>query len=272
MAELKTKVPYFHPNLSWKIKAYLEVIFLRSKIMSARTIKALLLVCFLILAGICMWGCDGPYKPVDWPVITQDERLSTPATSSPTATVEKNSMPAGENLVKLTKEENNPASEAEVRQAAEMFYSAMNSMFAGDAGPMNDVWSHASDVTNVGTSGSTQNMQVGWSAVSATFEQQAQVKSDTKVTARDLVVDIKGNLAYTECFEQWEQKSDEQGKTSAAEHHASNVFRYEGGRWKVVHHHTDAAQVLKEVPGEQGNEDSTIKINPLEKAEPKDVP
>ena len=266
------QVPYFHPNLSWKIKAYLEVIFLRSKIMAARTIKALLLVCFLILAGICMWGCDGPYKPVDWPVITQDEGLSTLATNSPTVTVEKNSMPAGENLVKLTKEGNNPASEAEVRQAAEMFYSAMNSMFAGDAGPMNDVWSHASDVTNVGISESAQNMQVGWSAVSAAFERQAQAKSGTKVTARDLVVDIKGNLAYTECFEQWEQKSDEQGKTSAAEHHASNVFRYEGGRWKAVHHHTDAAQVLKEVPGEQENKDSTIKINPLEKAEPKDVP
>jgi ketosteroid isomerase-like protein len=235
--------------------------------MSARTIKALLLGCFLILAGICMWGCDGPYKPVDWPAITQDERLSTPATNSPTATVEKKSMSTGENLVKLTKEENNPASEAEVRQAAEMFYSAMNSMFAGDAGPMNDVWSHAPDVTNVGISGSAQNMQVGWSAVSTAFEQQAQAKSGTKVTARDLVVDIKGNLAYTECFEQWEQ-----GGTGAAEHHASSVFRYEGGRWKVVHHHTDAAQVLKEVPGEQENEDSTIKINPLEKAEQKNIP
>ena len=237
--------------------------------MSARTIKALLLVCFLILAGICMWGCDGPYKPVDWPAIAQDERLSTPATSQPTANVEKNSMSAGE---KLTKEENYPASEADIRQAAEMFYSAMNSMFAGDAGPMNDVWSHAPDVTNVGISESAQNMQVGWSAVSAAFERQAQAKSGTKVTARDLVVDIKGNLAYTECFEQWEQKSDEQNKTGAAEHHASSVFRYEDGRWKVVHHHTDAAQVLKEVPGEQENEDSTIKINPLEKAEPKDVP
>jgi ketosteroid isomerase-like protein len=240
--------------------------------MSARTIKALLLVCFLILAWICMWGCDGPYKSVDWPAITQDEGLSTPAMSSPNATVEKNNMPAGENMVKLTKEGSNPASEADVRQAAETFYSAMNSMFAGDAGPMNDVWSHAPDVTNVGISGSAQNMQVGWSAVSAAFERQAQAKSGTKVAASGLVVDIKGNLAYTECFEQWEQKSDEQGKTGAEEHHASSVFRYEDGRWKVVHHHTDAAQVLKEVPSEQENEDSTIKINPLEKAEPKDVP
>jgi len=31
MAELKTKVPYFHPNLSWKIKAYLEVIFFKEQ-------------------------------------------------------------------------------------------------------------------------------------------------------------------------------------------------------------------------------------------------
>jgi ketosteroid isomerase-like protein len=240
--------------------------------MSARTIKALLLGYLLVVLSVGILGCDVPYKPVDWPAITQGERLSTPATNSPTATVEKKSMPADENMVKLTKEESNPASEADVRQAAQMFYSAMNSMFAGDAGPMNEVWSHASDVTNVGISESAQNMQVGWSAVSAAFERQAQAKSGTKVTARDLVVDIKGNLAYTECFEQWEQKNDEQGRTDAAEHHASSVFRYEGGRWKMVHHHTDAAQVLKEVPSEQENDDSTIKINPLEKAEPKNVP
>ncbi len=231
--------------------------------MSAKTIKALLLVCFLILAGICMCGCDVPYKPVDWPAITQDEQFNTPAKAS----VEKKSIPSDANLVKLTKKENNPAAEADVRQAAEAFYSAMNSMFAGDAGAMNNVWSHAPDITNVGLSGASQSMQVGWGAVNAAFEQQAQGKSGTKITFRDLMVDIKGNLAYTECFEQWEQK----GEAGTVEHHASSVFRYEDGCWKVVHHHTDAAQVLKEVAGEQ---ETTIKVNPLEKAkpEPNNVP
>jgi len=34
-----------------------------------------------------------------------------------------------------------------VRDAAAKFYSALNVMFKGDAGPMKDVWSHAADVT-----------------------------------------------------------------------------------------------------------------------------
>ena len=33
--------------------------------------------------------------------------------------------------------------EQAVRDAAAKFYSALNVMFSGDAGPMKDVWSHA---------------------------------------------------------------------------------------------------------------------------------
>jgi len=43
--------------------------------------------------------------------------------------------------------------EQAVREAAAKFYSALNVMFSGDAGPMKDVWSHAADVTYMGPGG-----------------------------------------------------------------------------------------------------------------------
>ena len=52
--------------------------------------------------------------------------------------------------------------ESEVREASNQFYAALNSMFRGQMALMHEVWSHASDVTNMGPFG---GRQVGWEAV-----------------------------------------------------------------------------------------------------------
>ena len=59
------------------------------------------------------------------------------------------------------------AQEKAVIAAQERFYTALNALFGGDAGPMEDVWSHADDVTYMGPGG---GMQVGWPAVSANWK------------------------------------------------------------------------------------------------------
>ena len=44
-----------------------------------------------------------------------------------------------------------PADETKgVEQATQQFYAGLNAMFTGDAGPMQEVWSHADDVTYMG--------------------------------------------------------------------------------------------------------------------------
>ena len=46
-----------------------------------------------------------------------------------------------------------PKAEQEVREAVAQFYVALNVLFTGEMKPMNDVWSHADDVTYMGPAG-----------------------------------------------------------------------------------------------------------------------
>ena len=62
----------------------------------------------------------------------------------------------------------------EVRQASEQFYAALNSTLDGDSGPMEEIWSHGSDVSAMHPPG---GRMVGWEEVGASWEQAAQAFS-----------------------------------------------------------------------------------------------
>ncbi|MHC4799617.1 MAG: Cif family virulence factor, partial [Planctomycetota bacterium] len=64
------------------------------------------------------------------------------------------------------------AAEEEVRKASEQFYTALNRMVNGDAGPLADIWSHSTAVTTMHPIG---GREVGWDAVRGSFEQVAQL-------------------------------------------------------------------------------------------------
>jgi hypothetical protein len=51
------------------------------------------------------------------------------------------------------------SAEDEVRKASEQFYSALNRMLNGDAGPLADIWSHSASVTTLHPLG---GREVGW--------------------------------------------------------------------------------------------------------------
>ncbi|HEV8711480.1 MAG TPA: nuclear transport factor 2 family protein [Candidatus Binatia bacterium] len=131
--------------------------------------------------------------------------------------------------------------EEEVRQAADAFYAALNRMFTGDMGPMSEIWSHASDVTDMGPFG---GRLVGWEKVGAEFEREAKMKLGGKVEARDVVVRVGGDLGYTLCVEHGENMSAD-GKPVTVDHRATNIFRREAGKWKLIHHHTDISEALQ---------------------------
>jgi hypothetical protein len=54
------------------------------------------------------------------------------------------------------------AIENDVRGASEKFYSALNRMLNGDAGPLGDIWSHSATVTTMHPIG---GREVGWDQV-----------------------------------------------------------------------------------------------------------
>ncbi|HEY5705725.1 MAG TPA: nuclear transport factor 2 family protein [Terrimicrobiaceae bacterium] len=133
------------------------------------------------------------------------------------------------------------AEEKAVRKSVKQFYAALNVMFTGDLGPMKEVWSHASDVTYTGPGG---GFRIGWAQVLADWEAQAAMKLGGKVEPADLHVVVGKELAIVQNFEKGENTNVE-GKTQRVSIRATNLFRKEDGKWKMIGHHTDLLPYLK---------------------------
>lgn len=140
--------------------------------------------------------------------------------------------------------------EEAVREAAAQFYTALNTLFAGDVEPMKAVWSHAEDVTYMGPMG---GFQVGWSAVEEIWDDQAALKLGGKVEAVDMKITVGQDLAITHNYENGENEGPD-GEALSVSIRATNIFRKEGDEWKMVGHHTDLLPHLYDEL-EEGNEE-----------------
>lgn len=128
-----------------------------------------------------------------------------------------------------------------VSEAVKQFYSALNAMFKGDLEPMKEAWSHKDDVTYMGPGG---GFRVGWAQVLADWEAQAAMKLGGEVKPRDMQITVGRDLAIVSNYEIGENVSPE-GKTSKVEIRATNLFRKEDGKWKMIGHHTDTLPFLQ---------------------------
>jgi ketosteroid isomerase-like protein len=127
-----------------------------------------------------------------------------------------------------------------VKDAAAAFYAALDALFIGDATPMREVWSHADDVTYMGPDG---GFDVGWDEVEAMWDKQAALKLGGKVRPTDMRITIGHDLAVTHNFEKGENTNTGSGTVSVSIR-ATNLFRKEGGSWKMIGHHTDLLPFL----------------------------
>lgn len=131
--------------------------------------------------------------------------------------------------------------EKAVEEAVTGFYAALNDVFKGDVGPMKKVWSHANDVTYMGPTG---GFEVGWNQVLADWEKQANMKLGGKVEPEDMRITIGQDIAVTNNYEKGENTNVE-GQSGKVSIRATNVFRKEHGKWKMIGHHTDLLPFLK---------------------------
>ena len=127
-----------------------------------------------------------------------------------------------------------------VTDAAAQFYRALNALFTGELGPMVEVWSHAKDVTYMGPAG---DFRVGWDQVLTSWKEQAAMKLGGTVKPENMHVAVGHDLAVTHNVETGQNVKD--GKTLKVSIRATNVFRKEGGKWKMIGHHTDLLPHLK---------------------------
>ncbi len=137
----------------------------------------------------------------------------------------------------LAAEDDNQA----VMNAVTQFYAALNKLFTGDLDQMKEVWSHADDVTYMGPDG---GFQVGWDQVLKDLETQAAMKLGGKVEATGIRITAGQDVAVTHNYEQGEN-TNASGKTQKVSIRATSVFRKEGGKWKMIGHHTDLLPYLQ---------------------------
>src|ERR671912_441978 len=138
------------------------------------------------------------------------------------------------------------AAEDEVRQASEQFYAALNSTLdGGDSGPMEQIWSHGSDVSAMHPPG---GRILGWEEVRDSWEQAAQAFFGGQVTLDEMVVvPITEDVVYTLGTEHGQGRIGEE--TVGIDHRVTNIYRREADGWKIVHHHTDFSKEVAEALG-----------------------
>ena len=133
-----------------------------------------------------------------------------------------------------------PADEKAVGEAVTQFYSALNVLFTGDVAPIKEVWSHADDVTYMGPGG---GLQKGWTDVLANWESQAAMKLGGQVKPEKMHITVGKEIAMTSNYEIGENTGSD-GKPQQVSIRATNVFRKENGKWKMIGHHTDLLPYL----------------------------
>ena len=118
--------------------------------------------------------------------------------------------------------------------AQEAFYDALDAVFAGDPAPMRAIWSHADDVTQMGPMG---DLIVGWAPIEAGWVAQAKIMEGGTVRPLDVRLFVSGDLGAAMGLERGHVVIG--GTTSGVAGRSTNLFRREGGVWRMIGHHVD---------------------------------
>ena len=134
------------------------------------------------------------------------------------------------------------SSEQEVQSASKQFYSALNQLMKGNVGPMAEVWSHSADVSAMHPAGPRAD---GWDNVKGSWAMLAGVAQGGEVSLNDQRIMVSGELACEVGVEKG--KANLAGHPLVFDHRVTNVYRREGGKWKLAHHHADRSEAMEEV-------------------------
>ena len=135
------------------------------------------------------------------------------------------------------------AAEDEVRQASARFYAALNRGLNGDMSALGATWAHGGDVTAMHPMGARVE---GWEQVRSSFEQAGSLASGGQVRLRDQLIRAGTDLAYEVGLEEGEATMAGE-RIAFSGQRVTNVYRREGGEWKMVHHHTDPSPAMNDL-------------------------
>ena len=127
----------------------------------------------------------------------------------------------------------------EIEAADDAFFAALRSMFSGDIAPMEALWSHADDVIYLGPI--PDLFHIGWRVTDSDWSGQAQAHlgGDIRVIERHIVAGAE--IATTHHVA---EASGQGPDATSVRMRGTNVFRLEGGEWKMIAHHSDPLPYL----------------------------
>ncbi len=137
----------------------------------------------------------------------------------------------------------NPLNMDDLIKANNRLYDGLNTLFAGNVEPLNNLWSHSDSITYMGPFGGRLK---GWSDVNEEFTKVAEMKLGGKIICTYVSVFAGTDMGYVSCVEEGENMGPN-GKPVSVSHRATNIFHIENGTWRLVHHHTDISSQLEEV-------------------------
>jgi ketosteroid isomerase-like protein len=127
--------------------------------------------------------------------------------------------------------------ENEIRRATTHFYEALNTALQGNFEPLSAIWSHSPDVSDFSADGGEE---FGWNAIHDHIRNVARLYPSGNIHGENVRVVGDGNIAYSVVTETGQMRSPD-GAMVKFSQRATNIFRREGGAWKLVHHHADGS-------------------------------
>jgi SnoaL-like domain len=123
---------------------------------------------------------------------------------------------------------------------------ALSQQVNGHTDPFQALWSRAADVVLMGAAGSHA---VGWEEVSASLTWASEHLDFTGWHVENLMTSVNENLAFTVELEHMSHEVN--GERQERTLRASQGYRFENGRWRVIFRHGDpmADRIVPTGPG-----------------------
>jgi ketosteroid isomerase-like protein len=127
-----------------------------------------------------------------------------------------------------------PPSMRELRAFVDRCHAAITKQSQGHPEPFLELWSRADDVTIMAAIG---GYQVGFDAVSELLRAASKTQHFDGWRAENVATVLDENLAFTVELEHYERS--DQGEDKGMALRATQIYRREGGQWRVIHRHGD---------------------------------
>lgn len=131
---------------------------------------------------------------------------------------------------------------ATIEEASERFYGALRALLNGDPTGVFALYEHSDEASAFHPAGEPA---LGWPAIEGSFGAFSQAVSDAEIVPTVLQVVTGEDLGYTIGLER--VRATMGGQTVSFEHRATNIYRKQGGEWKMVHHHVDLDPTVEEI-------------------------